>query len=452
MIKFKTSARPMEITPQPVAIHTEEEDRTAALLSCDILDTPPEADFDEFVRLAASLVGTPFALLCFADADRLWSKAHVEWPETVTAREGSFVSQAMEASDVFVVDDAGQDERFVDNPWVRRDPPIRFFAGAPLTDADGHVLGALCVMDTVEREFSFEHKDALLTLSRLVVAQLALRRRLTTFKRSDRARRDALGALKHAVRGGEFVVHYQPKVSLLSGATTGLEALIRWDRPGHGLISPNDFIPLLEESGLILEVGAWVLGQSADHHRDWMKKGLNAPRIAANVSPAQFRDRNFLRELQRVAGAGEDGVDIEISEAVLTGNPDKAIATLRTIRELGIGVAIDNFGTGASSWRYLTRLPVDAIKIDRSFISAMSSEAGADVVACMISLAHSLDIRVVAEGVETDAQRERLRAFGCDEIQGYLISHPLTKRETENFLNADGDIEPEDPASPDPFT
>jgi EAL domain-containing protein (putative c-di-GMP-specific phosphodiesterase class I) len=432
-------------------VDDEERERLRALQAYDILDTPREDTFDEFARIAAAVVGAPMAFVNLVDADRVWSKAAVGASARVTERAGSFCNVAIQSTGVCVVVDAGADARFSRNAWVTGDPKICFYAGTALIDPDGRALGTLCVMDTVARELSFEQNDALRVLGRHVVAQLELRRRLATFKRTDRVRQETLAALKHAVRGGEFVVHYQPKMSLQRGTTVGLEALIRWDRPGHGLVSPHDFIPLLEESGLILEVGAWVLEQSADHYRDWTKKGLNAPRIAVNISPAQFRDSRFVDELERTTGGDDEslgGVDLEISESVLAGDSERVIEKLEAIRKLGFSVAVDNFGTGYSSWRYLARLPVDTLKIDRSFVSSMSSSgAGMSVVASMITLAHGLDFKVTAEGVETEAQRELLAGMGCDEIQGYLISRPLTKREIEHFLSGgQRDDAPEDPS------
>jgi EAL domain-containing protein (putative c-di-GMP-specific phosphodiesterase class I) len=425
-----------------------ESDRLRALQTCEILDTPREEIFNEFAQIAASVVGAPIALINLVDADRIWTKAAVGSSGDVAERDGSFCSAAIEASGVFVVPNAAADSRFAGHSWVAGESKICFYAGTPLIDADGHAMGTLCVMDFVPRELSFEQNDALRVLGRHVTAQLELRKRLATFKRNDKVRQQTLASLKHAVRGGEFVVHYQPKLSLQNGETVGLEALIRWDRPGHGLVSPHDFIPLLEESGLILEVGAWVLEQSADHYRDWIKKGLNAPRIAVNISPAQFRDSRFVAELERATGGDDEslgGVDLEISESVLAGDSERVIEKLEAIRKLGFSIAVDNFGTGYSSWRYLSRLPVDTLKIDRSFVSSMAgSAAGMSVVASMISLAHGLDFKVTAEGVETEAQREMLAGMGCDEIQGYLISHPLTKREIEHFLRGGLPVEESD--------
>jgi EAL domain-containing protein (putative c-di-GMP-specific phosphodiesterase class I) len=439
MTTLHNFASTLDVLKYNSPVNDEERERLRTLQTYDILDTPREEVFDEFVQIAASVIGAPVAFISLVDADRIWIKAAVGLGAVVTDRAGSFCSVAIETTGVFVVNDAGADTRFARNSWVAGDTKVRFYAATPLIDAEGRALGTLCVMDFVPRELSFEQHDALRVLGRHVMAQLELRKQLATFKCNDRVRQDMLAALKHAVRGGEFVVHYQPKLSLQSGDTVGLEALIRWDRPGHGLVSPHDFIPLLEESGLILEVGAWVLEQSADHYRDWIKKGLNAPRIAVNISPAQFRDSRFVAELARATGGDDEslgGVDLEISESVLAGDSERVIEKLEAIRKLGFSVAVDNFGTGYSSWRYLARLPVDTLKIDRSFVSSMSSSAaGMSVVASMISLAHGLDFKVTAEGVETEAQRELLAGMGCDEIQGYLISHPLTKREIEHFLS-----------------
>ena len=327
--------------------------RVAALVSFDVLDTPPEAVFDEFAQLAAAVLRAPMAVVNFVDTERMWLKACNFKNAAAMAREGSPCLLAMQASDVLVIADARADSRVNQHSWITGEPNVRFYAGAPLIDAQGHALGTLCVMDVVPRDLTFEQADALRMLSRHVVAQLELRRRIAVFKRDDSPRKALLAALKRAVRGGEFVVHYQPKISLATGQTVGLEALIRWDRPGYGLVSPLEFIPLLEESGLILEVGAWVLEQSADHHRDWIRKGLEAPRIAVNISPAQFNDGRFLAELVRTTGADDlthGGVDLEISESVLSSNPAEVVEKLAAIRGMGFSVSVDNFGIGHSSW------------------------------------------------------------------------------------------------------
>jgi EAL domain-containing protein (putative c-di-GMP-specific phosphodiesterase class I) len=424
-----------------VTLSENERARLLALQSYDILDTPEEDVFDEFARLAASIIGTPVALVSLVDGNRQWFKAKVGLTATETPRDVAFCAHAIGSVDVLVIPDALKDERFVNNPLVTGGPKIRFYAGAPLITSEGQALGTLCVIDYVPRELTLEQSDALQILSRHVMAQLELRRRLAAFTRGDAPRREGIAALRHAIDAGEFSLHYQPKVDMRSGSIVGVEALIRWNRPGHGLVGPTSFIPLLEESGLILEVGAWVLRQSVADYRDWLQKGLTAPRIAVNVSPLQLRRSDFIAVLEQALGSDDEPrgpLEIEITEGVLMDKTDEVIQTLSRIRQMGVCVAIDDFGTGYSSLRYLARLPIDTLKIDRSFVMAMTENADdMAIVSSIISLAHGLDLKVVAEGVETAEQQKLLRLLRCDQMQGYLFSKPVAKDELENLLRSE---------------
>ena len=231
--------------------------------------------------------------------------------------------------------------------------------------------------------------------------------------------------LRQAIDNEEFVLHYQPKVNLVSGKVTSAEALIRWNDPRTGLVPPGKFIPILEETGLINEVGRWALGKAVEDYLRWRAVGLPAVRIAVNMSPLQLRNPDFVAEIEReigIAAHAADGLELEITESLIMQDVTHSIVTLQAIRALGVSVAIDDFGTGFSSLSYLSKLPVDMLKIDRAFIIEMNTPEGLALVSTIIILAHALKLKVVAEGVETEEQASQLRTLVCDEMQGFLYS------------------------------
>jgi diguanylate cyclase (GGDEF)-like protein len=235
--------------------------------------------------------------------------------------------------------------------------------------------------------------------------------------------------LRQALDKEEFVLHYQPKVSLATGKLTSAEALIRWNDPRTGLVPPGRFIPILEETGLIYDVGRWALRKAIEDYLRWRAAGLAAVRISVNVSPLQLRNRGFVAEIQQAIGIDPHaaaGLELEITESLIMEDVKRNIASLQAIRDMGVRIAIDDFGTGFSSLSHLSKLPVDTLKIDRSFVTDMTAgPQGLALVSTIISLAHSLKLKVVAEGVETEEQARLLRLLSCDEMQGYLFSKPL---------------------------
>ena len=234
--------------------------------------------------------------------------------------------------------------------------------------------------------------------------------------------------LRLALDNEEFVLHYQPKVQLETRRIVGVEALIRWQSPERGLVPPGEFIPLMEETGIILDAGAWALNKAAADHLRWLEQGLAAPRVAVNVSAIQLRRRDFVSSVQEAIkhGATPTGIDLEITESLLMEDIEGNIEKLREVARRGVSIAIDDFGTGYSSLGYLAKLPAQSLKIDRSFIVTMLDEPDTmTLVQTMISLAHSLKLKVVAEGVESEEQAKFLHLLRCDEMQGYLFSRPL---------------------------
>ena len=244
--------------------------------------------------------------------------------------------------------------------------------------------------------------------------------------------------LRRALEQEQLVLHYQPKVNLKNGQICGLEALIRWNDPETGLVPPMKFIPLLEETGMILEAGRWALAKTVADSLAWQSKGLEVPRIAVNVSPIQLRQKDFVGMVAQVISGVENAaveLELEITESLIMQDIEANIQKLRDIREMGIEVAVDDFGTGYSSLSYLAKLPVNVLKIDRAFIINMASNSDdLSIVSTIISLAHSLKLRVIAEGVETEEQANLLRLHKCDEIQGYLFSPAVPAERIEEFL------------------
>ena len=243
--------------------------------------------------------------------------------------------------------------------------------------------------------------------------------------------------LRNAYDNEEFVLHYQPKVSLLSEKITGVEALIRWNHPEIGLVPPDIFIPILEETGLIHDVGRWALRQAVQDHLRWRASGLPPIRIAVNVSQVQLRSSDFIADIQQIVDIDADaaaGLELELTESLIMNDVQYNIDTLRAIRAMGVTIAIDDFGTGFSSLSCLAKLPLDTLKIDRMFIHEMSAEPlGQVLVHSIISLAHLLRLRVVAEGVETEEQLSTLKTLGCDEMQGFLHSRPVSSQMLEGI-------------------
>jgi EAL domain-containing protein (putative c-di-GMP-specific phosphodiesterase class I) len=262
-------------------------------------------------------------------------------------------------------------------------------------------------------------------------------------------RLDLDNALRKALERDEFVLHYQPKIDLAHGRWTGVEALIRWNRPGHGMVPPGDFIPLLEETGLIESVGIWVIQAACKQIAAWIDAGIGPVPIAVNVSVKQLLHGRMEAEGTRAgdiaalveAPALEPAIEralrehsiatnlleIELTESALMLHAAKTVALLQRLKSLGVQISIDDFGTGYSSLAYLKRFPINTVKIDQTFVRDITTDPDdAAITLAIISLAHSLKLKVVAEGVETREQLDFLRAHGCDQAQGYLLARPMS--------------------------
>jgi EAL domain-containing protein (putative c-di-GMP-specific phosphodiesterase class I) len=248
------------------------------------------------------------------------------------------------------------------------------------------------------------------------------------------------GDLRYALGRNEFLVHYQPKFNLQTGQITGMEGLIRWVHPERGMVPPAQFIPIAEECGLILPIGRWVLLEACRQSRAWGDSGTEVVPIAVNVSAPEFRDKDFISGVRAVliaTGVDPPNLELELTESVLMEDAKSTVRTLGALKAMGVTLAIDDFGIGYSSFAYLRRFPVDALKLDQSFVQDITEDPGdASIVSAMINIGKSLKMRVIAEGVETLEQLKFLQSHECCEGQGYYFSRPLAAEQAGKLLEA----------------
>lgn len=595
------------LPPEPI----DEVQRLKALHALEVLGTAPEQAFDEVTALAARLLGMPIALVSLIDERRQWFKSRFGLEVESTSRAVSFCGHAILGEDLMVVEDALADARFADNPLVRGEPGIRFYAGAPLALAGGEVVGTLCVIDRQPRTLDDLQRQTLRVLARQVVTEFELRRQVQDLLHEMEQRRQAehrqmqlatrdpltglpnraalqdrlrhglqmaardrrhlafmfldldrfkhindslghaqgdavlqtvaerlqgvvreadtvarlggdefaillheprdvgavtavagklletlaepvylggqvlhLGAslgitlypehgdnanllmrradlamyeakkdrtcryrvfsadmdqaahqrltleqdLRDALRNRQLCLHYQPQVSLARGAITGVEALVRWQHPTKGLIAPMSFVPLAEETGLIQELGTWVLEEAVHQMAQWRRDGVAPAQVGVNVSPLQLRPglSGLIEQTLRDSDLPPHMLEIEITETAITADGPVVLEILSRLRALGVGVAIDDFGVGYSSLALLRRLPITTLKVDRSFVKEVALDPhDATITQAVIRMGQGLEMRVVAEGVENPTQRLALQAMGCHDAQGYLFSRPM---------------------------
>jgi EAL domain-containing protein (putative c-di-GMP-specific phosphodiesterase class I) len=247
-----------------------------------------------------------------------------------------------------------------------------------------------------------------------------------------------INGLHKALENKEFEIYYQPKIITSSQSVVGVEALLRWNHPLHGPISPAEFIPLAEETGMIIAIGEWVLQEACKTYKEWESLGIAPEYLCINISPRQLSDPQFINKINNAINEHHfiaQHLEIEITESVAIDNFDDIFTKLNQIREIGVKVALDDFGTGYSSLSYLRQFPIDSLKIDRSFIKdVMIDSQTAAIVTSIISIAHNLNLPVIAEGVETEEQFHFLYDLQCDYIQGYFISPPVPTNEIEVLL------------------
>jgi EAL domain-containing protein (putative c-di-GMP-specific phosphodiesterase class I) len=247
-------------------------------------------------------------------------------------------------------------------------------------------------------------------------------------------------AMRRAIERREFRLHYQPKVELAGGAICGLEALLRWQPPDRALVAPLEFVAVLEDTGLIVPVGEWVMREVCRQIQAWKAAGLSVPPVAVNLSARQFQQKDLesrLREVLEAAGIDPSLIEFELTESVLMKDPELAARTMRGLKRCGVKLSVDDFGTGYSSLAYLKRFPIDTLKIDRAFVNDVTTDSeDAAIVLSIIGLARGLNLRVIAEGVESEGQAQFLRTHGCHEMQGYYAARPAAAEEVAVLLRA----------------
>jgi diguanylate cyclase len=309
---------------------------------------------------------------------------------------------------------------------------VRSIVGAPFAIDGVPVAVDAAVGVAVSPE---DGRDADTLLGRADVAMYAAKaRRLGVarydagFDTSDRDRLALMSQLRGAIERGEIVLHYQPKVDLRTGAVCGVEALVRWQHPERGLVPPGAFVPYAEQSGLTRDLTRRVLELAVQQAETWRRAGRPVP-VAVNVTMFDLLDAGFASELEALlarVGLPACNLQLELTESAVMSEPERVLSVLEQVRALGVGVAVDDFGTGYSSLGHLARLPVDTIKIDRSFVAALGADdASRAIVAATIDLGHALGLRVVAEGIEDGRAAAELRALGCDIGQGYGLGRPV---------------------------
>jgi diguanylate cyclase (GGDEF)-like protein/PAS domain S-box-containing protein len=304
----------------------------------------------------------------------------------------------------------------------------------------GHPVGDTEVKLSVSLGVAIYPMDGACLEELLANAALALQRvkekggGASTFFAEDidqgmRVRYDIAQRLRKAVSHGEFRVYFQPQVDVASSRIVGAEALLRWQSPELGFVSPGVFIPVAEESGCILDLGEWVLNTVCAQIATWRAEGLGDIKVAVNLSARQFMQRDISAKVAHAlqnSGIPVDCLELEITESALVDDVQEAIATMQALKELGVSIALDDFGTGYSSLSYLKKFPVDYLKVDQSFVRDLITDTDADAIVCsIIGLAHNMRMQVIAEGVETDEQKQYLEAHGCDLLQGYLLGKPM---------------------------
>jgi EAL domain-containing protein (putative c-di-GMP-specific phosphodiesterase class I) len=454
---------PMRVENE-AAESVQEAERLADLESYEILDTARDPRFDAIARLAAEHFGADIALLYFADKTRAWIKSC--WGLTVRElpREHSAFDLVLAAGRAIAIHDVRAHPDFRRRRHIQQ-RGIRSMAAAPVRSAAGRMLGQLAVgfrgagqrmtPERLEKLDSFAGMvSALLELEKLRKASFRAEAPRPAAVEEDDAAWPARADLRQAVDGNELVLFYQPEVDLMSRRIVGVEALLRWQHPERGLISPIEFIGRAEETGVILPIGDWVMAEACRQIQEWNREDARngSLRVLVNLSPRQFLRKGLADHVESLllqSGAPSRQLGLEMTESSLMTDIGAARDVLADLRTLGVLLLLDDFGTGYSSLSHLHSFPFDVLKIDRSFVGRVTDgDQALQIVRTIIELARVLNMDVVAEGIETAEQYRLLRQMGCRYGQGYLFARPLTAPAMSELLRLPGRILPEHEGGP----
>jgi EAL domain-containing protein (putative c-di-GMP-specific phosphodiesterase class I) len=440
-------------------VRQQEVARLAALIATGILDTQPESGYDAITRLAAEYFQADSAALGFADESRIWIKS--SWGNHVRElpRKNSIFDLVLAEDGPVVVSGFSQSPQLEGPLLALKLLSAAFFAAVPVRSFHGKILGALIIFGREPRQaLAPDELRMLESLADMAASHLELRRLRKSLagNRPRRARAAKVCAvwprpadLSHALNERQFVLYYQPEVELSTRKIVGLEALIRWAHPERGLIPPMDFIPLAEESGLILPIGDWGLAEACRQIQKWcLEDPLHSSlRIGVNLSARQFSRQGLADHVEALlleSGVSSRQLGLEMTESSLIPNTGMAMEVLGALRRLGVSLLMDDFGTGYSSLNYLHSFPFDVLKIDRTFVSRMTQgDQPMQIVRTIIELARVLGMDVVAEGIETCEQYRLLRQLGCRFGQGFLFARPLSAEAVTQLLRLPGRVLPE---------
>jgi EAL domain-containing protein (putative c-di-GMP-specific phosphodiesterase class I) len=440
--------------------------RLTALVATGILDTGPESTYDVITRLCAEFFKADTVLLGFADESRVWFKSCAGQAIREIPRRNSIFEMVLAADGPVVASDASALPAFQRVLIWLRQPDIVSFASAPVRSIEGCILGTLTIFCRQSPgSFSSDQISMLENLANMVASQLELRR-IQNAPNQFQTRKPRSAAspapdsqiwpraqdLRRALEQRQFVLHYQPEVELASRKIVGLEALIRWNHPQRGLIPPMNFIPLAEETGLILPIGDWGLAEACNQIQEWCRQDPSSRtlRVCVNLSARQFSREGLADHVETLllqTGVSSHQLGLEMTESSLIPNVKTAQQVLNSLRRLGVSLLMDDFGTGYSSLNHLHSFPFDVLKIDRSFVGRITeSDQSLQIVRTIIELARVLGMDVVAEGIETIEQYQILLKLGCRFGQGFLFARPMTVEAVAELLALPDRILP-DPAA-----